>query len=291
MTAMVREQDMNTKDLSTEDLEKGLGTIEIPVCPAIVMQVMAEAQKDEPDLRALARTIATDVGMAALAIKLANSPLFRSGAPVTTVAQALPRLGTRNVVCVVVAVALRNSIAGLPAHVLEKFWDRAALMATAAGLIARHNYGIPPDLAYTYALFHDAAIPVLMRRFPNYQKVVADELARGKLLVQAEDENFQCTHAVVGALLVKNWGLPPAIREAVRYHHEPDIFELPDNTLPSISLSLVAVTQIAERLVAELRREEDTDVGEHLFANALHHLGIHGQDLEELREELQAALS
>lgn len=284
--------DSETSDtLSLGDLDKALTTIEIPPCPAIVVQVMAEAQKDDPNLRELARSISADVGMSALAIKLANSPLFRVGAPASSVTQALTRLGTQNVVCVVVGVALRNSMSGEPqAAQLESFWNRASTSATAAGLIARRHYGIPADMAYTYALFHDAAIPVLMRHFPDYTEVMGQAVSQGRLVIEAETSHFDCSHPVVGALLVRNWGLPPAMRQAVRFHHDPDAYELPVNILSSIGLTLIAVTHVAEHLTNEFYGERDVEVGEHLFAKALAHLGIHDGDLEELREDLFAAL-
>lgn len=278
--------------LSFGDLEKALSSIDIPPCPAIVMQVMAEAQKDDPNLKELARTISADVGMSALAIKLANSPLFRIGAPASSVIQALTRLGTQNVVCVVVGVALRNCMSGEPqAAQLENFWNRASTAATAAGLIARHHYGIPADLAYTYALFHDAAIPVLMRHFPDYTGIMDQAASQGRMLIEAETSHFPSSHPIVGALLVRNWGLPPAILQAVRFHHEADVYELPHNVLSSIGLTLVAVTHVAEHLLAEYHNEQDLEVGDHLFAKALAHLGIHAGDLEELREDLFAKLN
>ena len=285
--------DSETADtLSFGDLDKALTAIEIPPCPAIVMQVMAEAQKDDPDLKELARTISADVGMSALVIKLANSALFRVGAPASSVTQALTRLGTQNVVCVVIGVALRNSMSGSPqAAQLEDFWNRASLAATAAGLIARRHYGIPADLAYTYALFHDAAIPVLMRHFPDYTAVMDQAISQGRMLIEAETAHFNCSHPIVGALLVRNWGLPPAIRQAVRFHHESDVYELPNNVLSSIGLTLVAVTHVAEHLLAEFNGERDLEVGEHLFGKALAHLGIHEGDLDELREDLFAKLN
>lgn len=277
--------------LSPEELNAVLGSIDIPVCPAIVLQVMAEAQKDEPDLKELGLRISADVGMAAQVIKLANSPLFRAGAPVTSVPQALSRLGTQNVVCVVVGAALRSSVKGVPAALLEAFWHRATVNAMAAGLIARRHYGIPPDMAYTYALFHDAAIPVMMRRFPSYGSVIATALAGGQGLIKAESDNFNCTHPVVGAMLVHNWGLPPAIRQAVRNHHEPAVYDLPHTEISSIGLTMVAVTHVAEHLVADILGETDLEVGTALFQRALKHLGIHDTDLEELREDLQRSLN
>ncbi len=127
-----------------------------------------------------------DVGMSAAALKLANSPLFRVGPPVTGVLKALERLGTRNTICVVVSVALRTTMAGLSTAYIEKFWNRTQSLALGAGLIARRQYGVSPDAAYTYALFHDAGIPLMMRRYPDYEKVLHDCYATGRLIVDAE---------------------------------------------------------------------------------------------------------
>lgn len=274
-------------DLSPEDLEHVFKTIDIPTCPAIVTEVMAEAQKDDPDIKKLAKTIAKDVGMAALAIKLANSPLFRTSKAVSDVPTALARLGIRNIVCVVVAVALRASMTGLSAAWVEKFWNHAAVVATAAGLIARKQYGISPDAAYTYALFHDSAIPLLMRRFDNYTQVVELSRERGQLLIDAENEFFPCTHPIVGSLLVRNWGLPPILGQAIRFHHEADVYDLHDKALPGGALSLIAVTHVAERLTSESPDGVDLEVSDNHYDRALEYLGISECELEDIAEKLE----
>ncbi len=279
------------RELSNEDLEQVFKTIDIPACPAMVAQVMAEAQKDVPDLKKLAKSIAADVGMSAVAIKLANSPLFRVGPPVSNVLKALERLGTRNTVCVVVAVALRATMAGMSPAFIEVFWNKTAALALAAGLIARRQYGISPDMAYTYALFHDAGIPLMMRRYPEYEKVLNECHTSGRLIIEAEDEYFPCTHPVIGSLLVRNWGLPPMVGQAIRFHHEPDVYDLPEKTLPGGAVSLIAVTHIAEHLANDLDGEIDLEVGPVLFERALAHLGIDGNEMEELREALLTARS
>lgn len=273
-------------ELSHEDIERVLGTIDIPTCPTIVTQVLAEAQKDDPDMNRLAKAIESDVGMAAIAIKLANSPLFRVGTPVSSVRQALPRLGTRNVVCVVVATALRTTMAGVSPGFIETFWKNTAAIAQVAGLIARKQYGISPDAAFTYALFHDAGIPLMMRRYPDYLSVIQNAVATGVALVEAEDGYYPCTHPIVGSLLVRNWGLPPLLGLAIRFHHEPDVYDLPDSVLPGGALSLVAVVHIAEHLAHELDASPDLDVGEALYQRALAHFGIHSEETEDFRDAL-----
>ncbi|TCJ17156.1 HDOD domain-containing protein [Parasulfuritortus cantonensis] len=278
-------------ELSYAEMDEALAGIDIPPCPNTVTAVMAEAQKDSPDITVLTRIIAGDVGMSAYALKMANSVLFRRGAVTDHVGQAIARLGTRNVVCIVVAVALRNSLAdALPAEFLDHFWNRSNAAALASGMVARKLRGIPADLAYTYGLFHDAAVPVMMRRFPDYGEVFDLALTQEQPLVAIEDARYRCSHAVVGALLARNWGLPATLAAAIRHHHDVGAYEMPRGSLAAESLALIAVTQVAERLISDGLGEPDHEVGA-LYDKAVAYLGLHEDELRDLAEDLVEALS
>lgn len=277
------------RELSHEDIQKVMATIDIPNCPATVSEAIREGQKDEPDLVRLAETISNDPGMSAAALKFANSPLFGTGNRISSVRKAVERLGVQNVLCVVVASALRNSITGMPGPWLENFWKRTTLLALASSTIARRQYGISADAAYTYALFHDAAIPLMMRRFPNYAEVLEKCHREHLMLNEAEEQYFPSTHPIVGSLLVRNWGLPPILGQAIRFHHEQDAYDLPDSSLPGGALSLIAVTQVAEHLLSEAL-DDDIEVGNYLFERALAFLGISHDDLDQLRTRVAAVI-
>lgn len=164
-------------------------------------------------------------------------------------------------------------------------------IARLAALIARRQFGISPDAAYTYALFHDAAIPTMMNRFKEYGQLLEDARSNGQKRVDAESSYFPCTHPVIGSLMVRNWDLPPILGLAIRFHHEPDIYELPDATLPGGALSFIAITQIAEHLSAAALGEVDIDVGGGLFDKALAFLGISDGELDDLRQCVVLALN
>ncbi|MBK7647017.1 MAG: HDOD domain-containing protein [Betaproteobacteria bacterium] len=277
------------QELSHDVVEKVMSSIDIPTCPGMVTDAMREAQKDEPDLSRLADIIGSDAGMSAAALKLANSPLFGANNRVVSVRKAVERLGIQNVVCVVVASALRASVTGLPAAWVEDFWRRTMQLALASSLVARRQYGISADAAYTYALFHNAAIPLLMRRFPNYADVLEGCRSEGRMLSDAEEQYFPCTHSIVGSLLVRNWGLPPLLGQAIRFHHEKDVYDLPDRSLPGGALSLIAVTQVAEHLLDEIIGDT-SEVDTNLLERALAFLGISNDDLDELRQRFASAV-
>ena len=185
---------------------------------------------------------------------------------------------------------MRSSISGLPSAWLEDFWRRSTLLAVIAALIAKRQFGISADAAYTYTLFHDAAIPLMMKRFPEYEQVLDKCKAEGKLIVEAEEAFFPCSHPVVGSLLVRNWGLPPLLGQAIRFHHEADAYDLPDRTLPGGALSLIAVTHVAEHLAAEALGYSDLEVGQTLYERALGYLGIEESEMDELRSRVTTAI-
>ncbi|MGL4605217.1 MAG: HDOD domain-containing protein [Iodobacter sp.] len=271
-------------ELSNEQIEKVLANIAIPSCPAIVAEVMAELQKEDPDIRKLAQSMSADPGMVAVALKLANSPLFRVGQQTSSLLQALERIGTRNINCVVVASALKASMKGAPSAFIETFWSKTSAMAQAVGLMARRQFGVAPDVAYTYALFHDVGLPLMLTRYPEYAQVMDNCRRTGQQLITAEDTYFPCTHPIIGALLVHNWGLPALVVQAVRFHHEPDLYDLPDHVLSSAAVSLIAVSQIAEYLSQEMDCEPDMEVGAAHFKRALAHFGLSSDDLDILRD-------
>lgn len=277
-------------ELSNEDIERVFKTIEIPTCPTILVEVMSEAQKDMPDIKKLTRFITLDIGMSAITLKMANSPLFRTGAPIIDIRTAMERLGMRNIVSVVVAGALRSSMAGISSKFIEKFWDRSSVVAIASGLIARRQRGIAADSAYTYALFHDIGIPLMVRRFPEYMRVLEECRQSGRMLIEAEADYFPCTHPVIGALMVHSWGLPADISQAIRFHHEPDVYDLPDSILSDGAVSLIALTQIADHFASEIYGEDDLEVGSAVYDRALAHFGISGEELEQLSEDINLAI-
>lgn len=277
-----------TQELSHELVEKVMRSIDIPTCPGMVTDAMREAQKDEPDLNRLADIIGSDAGMSAAALKLANSPLFGASNRVPSVRKAVERLGIQNVVCVVVASALRASVTGLPAAWIEQFWKRTMQLAMASSVVARRQYGISADAAYTYALFHNAAIPLMMRRFPNYADILESCRSEGKALNDAEEQYFPCTHPIIGSLLVRNWGLPLLLGQAIRFHHEKDV-DLPDRSLPGGALSLIAVTQVAEYLLDEIMGD-NSEVDTNLLERAVAFLGISNDDLDELRHRVASTV-
>jgi len=232
-------------------LERSLGDTGIPARPAILDRIHIEMDKEEPDLNLLARIISADVALAGGLISIANSPYFGFNGRVRSVNEALMVLGL-NVACRAISGLILRKLFPVTLA-MERFWDASSGIARIAGWLAQHpdlTIKLPANDVYTFALFRDSGIAVLLNRFPYYHDVLQEANEEStQSFTQVEEKQCPTNHAIIGSLLTQSWWLPEEISEAIRYHHEYSILQERDETvLPQISRGLVAVALLGEHI-------------------------------------------
>ncbi len=264
-------------------LESSLKDIGIPPRPTILDRISREMLQDEPDYKRLANIIGADVSLSASLIKTANSPFFGYRNRVRSVNEALMMLGldvaSRAIAGIILRKVFPNSL-----H-LERFWDASARIARLSGWLAQHvgRNKLRPDDAYTFGLFRDCGIPVLLQRFPGYEKILDSansEADRSFTLV--ENSQLPTNHAMVGCLLAQSWWLPEETCLAIRHHHELAIIETPSVTPPLTSRYRIAIAQFAEHLMQRHTGLSHTQEWPKLGAACLRLLDIAEDDVDAI---------
>lgn len=274
-------------------LEESLRDIGIPPRPAILERIGAEMRKAEPDFHHLSALISADVALAAGLLKTANSPYFGYQGRARSVMQALLMLGLEVAGRTVAGLVLRRIFPPLPA--MERFWDGSARVARTAGWLVgqfgvRDN--VRADEAYTYGLFRDCGIPILLKRFPDYANVLRAANADGdRAFTSVEKAHCPTDHALVGCLMAQNWCLPDHFSGAIRHHHDPFALQAGDRCLPANSARLVALAQLGEYLVQRTTRQSATREWEKLGGGCLDLLGLNGHDVEPLVRDASAVIA
>lgn len=235
-------------DQMIEDAVRDIG---IPPRPTALEKINAEMCRDEPDPGRLAAIISADVSLSAGILKTANSPFFGLRTRARTVQQALMLLGMDIACRAAMGLLLRNTFPRVRG--LERFWDASARIAQISGWMAggalRH-----PDLeageAYTFALFRDCGIAVMMRKFPDYgDTLTLANASEDRGFTQIEQDRHPTNHAVVGCLLARSWWLPEHTSLAIRHHHDVPAIAAGSVALPAVSARMIALAQFAERIV------------------------------------------
>ena len=233
--------------LSQESADQILSGIKIPPRPSVLTELMEESRLENPDIQKIGQLIAKDVALSVGMLKLVNSSFYGVKRKVESPQQAAIILGVNNIKGIVTGLSLKGSYE--PIEGLEAFWGHAELVANVCMVIANSLPGVPKESAYTFGLFRDCGIPLLMQRLPAYRK--AYELAvveRNRPFTAVEEDHVPTNHVGVGTMMAKSWGLADDIIEAISLHHEPDVFD--DHFQISASAAaMIAVGRLAEYVI------------------------------------------
>ena len=176
---------------------------------------------DDPTSSAedLGRVISTDPSMTARLLKMANSASVGLPNPVGTVAGAVTVLGFSVVRSVAVSWAA-GLFEGGPRTLPDGYWEHSITVASAAVRIGT-AIGVPGGMAYSAGLLHDLGQPLLLRFDPARYRKLLREIPEADTaeLCEAERRTYGQDHAMVGALVLRSWGLPDELVDAVANHH------------------------------------------------------------------------
>lgn len=200
-------------------LEKRLE--ELPLLPDVVHRLMSLRQDSYDYFDQVAQALHADPAFATRLLQYANSAALGAGRPITSIQEAMLRVGARGAVDLVLAHSAARIF--VPSNEWEKMlWkhsiDVAWLMRKLSVLAVDHRG--EPDEAYVFGLLHDIGRFVLYLEAPEeLRRVEETDWATPEELIEAETRICGFTHSELGYLALRKWRLPDALAEAVRWHH------------------------------------------------------------------------
>jgi HD-like signal output (HDOD) protein len=203
--------------------------------PPLYLELVHQLQSEETFIEDIAMTVSKDIGMTAQILKIVNSAFFGLAQPTSNLAEAIGYLGIDSVKYLVLAVGIFSQFQSrkLGGISLETLWQHSVRTGNAARLITKSEGGgcQMADDALAGGLLHDLGKLVMASAYPDRYEDVGRKAAeeRTEWLVE-ERKAFGFDHAEVGGYLLGLWGLPPAVVEAVAFHHFPTKSEAPGFT-------------------------------------------------------------
>jgi putative nucleotidyltransferase with HDIG domain len=193
---------------------------QLPVLPAATLQLMRmmRTSAETVSVSEVEAIAASDPVLAGRLLCAANSVLFGSRSEISSLRQAVLRLG--------VPYARKALLAGccgtlFASASLAKLWNHSKLVAATAHEIAA-ECGYDQEIAYVAGLLHDVGRIITERCPPKIKVEEHSLLAAGFPLMYAETLMYGTDHAALGADLLKTWQLPFELIDAVGFHHRPE---------------------------------------------------------------------
>jgi putative nucleotidyltransferase with HDIG domain len=189
----------------------------MPMLPALATDVMALAIDPEVSIARIARVVAKDQVLATRVLRLANSAYCAPMQEITTVNDAIVRMGTGPVRNVVLAVCFTSRLQGTNIYGTQgrDLVDHAIGTAYLARLLAERLH-TDADEAFMCGLLHDLGKLLLLKLSRDFIKYGAPTPS-----AQEIEKVYADRHPEIGAQLLRQWQLPEALEQPVRFHHEP----------------------------------------------------------------------
>lgn len=201
------------------------GILYLPSLPLVVAKIVELVDNPKTNAATLSSLIATDPGLTARMLKLANSAFYGFPRRIGTINLAIVVLGFNTVKDLGVSSSLVdrfNFNSESTDFDMPGFWEHSIGTAIAARMISRvGNYRVVGE-AFVTGLLHDIGRLIIVRYLPKEFKQIGQvEREKNLLLWEAEAEVLGLTHAEIGGLLTQRWNLPDQIVSAIRHHHQP----------------------------------------------------------------------
>lgn len=234
-------EDQPREPLSEERLEEIANTLgDLPALPEVVLRAMRLAENPEWDLRELDVTIRRDQALAARFLRLANSAFFGARSKISTLDRAINMVGITRVRSILLAAALEGLHESKRSNFTGKtLWNHALAAGSISQHLARTHDRSDSEEAFMAGLLHDIGRPILDQMMGDrYAEVIALVKDGGAAsLLSAEQRVFRFDHTDIGFVAVTAWGFPPAIAEAIRFHHDPTMAEADRPLCATVSLA------------------------------------------------------
>jgi putative nucleotidyltransferase with HDIG domain len=230
------------------------GQVELPLLPAIAMEVTNIANQESTDSRVIAELLRKDQAMAAHVLRVVSSPVYSGRTQIVSLQQAVARLGVQKIREISLAIAFRVGVFKLKGFELEitalfQHAVAAGMFAQEVARVTRRNV----EDAFMCGLLHDVGRPVIMQAL--VQILGEQRLSVPTSAVIAATREL---HTEVGGTLADSWGLPEAVEMSIRHHHSA--------TPPDAHANGIRITALADelsRFTFEPERMPEADLRKH----------------------------
>ena len=193
----------------------------LPSIPRVVALLLAELDRDEPDLKKITQLVSTDPALTTRLLQISNSNEYQLAHTINSVSESLAMLGLKHVRAMAAQAASGSSFKSVAGINLQQFWSYSLNVAKVSRSLAgvlRQNQ----QAAFTCGLIHAVGELAIHLALPDDVIFLNLEVPPlGLKRAQLEMRTFHYSYAEVGAGFARAWQFPQPIVDALEYQCQP----------------------------------------------------------------------
>ena len=186
----------------------------LPALSPIALKLVELASNDTSSAKDLAKLIERDPALTVRLLKLANSAFFRTSNPISSLAQAVVRIGLQRLRIMALSISLRDTFPFSRRGVLDfkEFWRISLYRALIAKSLAEHTKVQNPDEAFVAGFITEIGLLIFFDLFIKGKAVKAHlKLEPLEDLLRWETDKYGVNHRQIGEAALTYWKFPEPI--------------------------------------------------------------------------------
>ena len=255
------------------------GKLNPPVMPQVVKEIQTVVKRPTSTADEVAEAVEKDPVISLRLISVANSPVYRGVSEIKNVKSALPRLGLKETLNIVLAISNKSlySTDNVQFKILmDKLWVHSLATAYGSKLIAQDLKLADSEKLFLMGLSHDIGKILLLKAFSDVSK-------RKDLNMNAVTASIQEAHLSLGSLLLKRWGFDDEFINVLT-HHE-------DKTLSPDTKKEILIVHLANMLTRKIGFSLFDDEIEFAELDSVQILKMKPESIEDIGENIKEVIS
>jgi putative nucleotidyltransferase with HDIG domain len=256
------------KQLLTQRIESG--KLDMPLLPKVAGAVIALTQDENSDMSKLAELIQRDQSLASRIMKIANSPAYRGVNQMSSLQQAISRMGMNVIAEVALAASVGAKVFQAKGYESDvaNMWQHSLASSSWAKEIARIRRR-NVESAFMCGLLHQIGKPMVLQ-------AIVEITHENPLKLTSEDihKMIQEFYVDVGITLGKDWELPNNVVESIEFHQD---YESAPKAQQE-AMICCAANQMASLLLAD----QEINLEDIITSDVMEKLNLYEDDLQKL---------
>ena len=190
--------------------------ITLPTLPEVALKVRKAAASPTTTAAQLAKLVALDPALSARLLQVANSPMFRGNGTISSIQNAIARLGNPLVRSIIASVVVSHLFQShVPPAIKAHFkltWQHTIKTAAISHVLARKFTQLPPEQAMLAGLVHDIGKLPILAQLEDFPELLENPETVGRLL--------ELLHPHIGKMILEAWQFPPEMVTVAAEHDD-----------------------------------------------------------------------
>ncbi|MGF1742543.1 HDOD domain-containing protein [Vibrio profundum] len=194
---------------------------ELPRIESVLQELLEMVNRETIDFGELSRKMSMDQVLSARVLRMANSAHFGGVKGVSTINDAIIRVGGGAIRTLVSSSILSTTFPKLATLNLKDYWSNTFEVSMIASTIAK-NVKLDPNETFTTGVLHNIGELMIHALVPDKAVEIMRRVEQGENITEVQKELLDIDSQQLGAALAESWKFPTDMIDAIAHVNHPN---------------------------------------------------------------------